>query len=236
MQTPDVPGGPGPATDDPFLDLPRDHGWIAPDLAEEHPGLDLFSWTTATAWPSRKSPWAKDWLARLSTRVDGPAVLGAHREEAPGAHRRFLQRIGRDPAEDRSPQEAAYHARIKHGGFPVRGAPHDVLLIALLETGVPIWAVDADGLQGGLGLRRSLAGELGDPDEGPDVPPDARREPVVVDDAGVVAEVCRPPRAAHRATKKTARTTFFCVRVPGLSDLRVDEAVWMVRSLSVRAD
>lgn len=172
MQTPGPADDTGPLHDDPILALPRDRGWVAPDVAEEHPGLELFSWTVETDWPARKAAWAKEWIARLSTRVDGPAVLNAHREEAPAAHRRFLQRIGRDPAEDRSPQEAAYHARIKHGGFPVRGAPHDVLLITLLETGVPIWAVDADRLTGGLGLRRSLQGELGDPDEGPEVPPD----------------------------------------------------------------
>ena len=170
--------------------------------------------------------------------MDGPAVLRAHEEDAVAAHRAFLRRIGRDPNRDHSPQEAAYHDRIFHGAFPVRDALQDLLLVVLLETGVPIWAIDADRTDGELGLRHSLPGELQGPrvDAAHEPPPAATRpEPVVVDGAGVVAEVGREPRDSHRATYRTRRTTFFCARVPGLPALRVEEAIWLCRSLVDRA-
>lgn len=220
------------------LEPPPNPGWIAPDVVEEHPGLDFFWWTEETEWRRRAPRWARDRLARLSTRIDGPAVLQAHLEDAPAAHREFLRRIGRDPNSDHSPQEAAYHQRIFHGRFPVRDELQDLLLIVLIETGVPIWAVDAERIDGELGLRRSLAGELQGPRIGPGRPtpdPITRSEPVVVDGGGVVAELGREPRDTHRATYKTGRTTFFCARVPGLPALRVEEAIWLCRTLGDRA-
>lgn len=224
----------------PFLPRPDDvllacdprptPGWIAPDVAEEHPGLELLSWTTPTEYRRRSPDAVREWLGRLSTRVDGPAVLRAHREEAPAAHRELLRRIRRDPDEDPAPQELAYRRRIRDGGFPVRGNPKDLLLVVLCETGVPIWALDADRIDGELGIRRSLSGELQDRD-GNASPVTRWPEPVVVDGSGVVAEVLREPRRIHVATKRTTSTTFYGVRVPGLTDLRVDEAVWLCRTL-----
>ncbi|MDO9409321.1 hypothetical protein [Patulibacter sp.] len=245
-----------PFPDDLVLEPAPVRGWLAHDVEEELPGLELLHWTAeGTEWRRRAPSSTRDWMARLSTRVDGPTVLNAHREDAPAAHRELLRRIGRDPNEDRAPQEAAYHDRIKHGGFPVRGTPKDILLLVLLETGVPIWALDADRITGDLGIRRSLLGELeaGEPQPRSRGPvgrmlgrpdpaaaaaerPPRRPEPVVVDAEGVVAELCREPREPFCATRRTTRTTFFCARVPGLPDLRVEEAIWMCRSLVARED
>jgi hypothetical protein len=224
-----------PSPADLVLDPAPAPGWIAPDVAEELPGLELLSWTTATEWRRRSPPWAREWLGRLSTGVDGHAVLHAHRTDAPAAHRDFLRRIGRDPNVDLSPQELAYHDRILHGGFPVRGTPQDLLLVVLLETGIPIWVLDADRISGDLGIRRSLLGELPEEASRPAGAPPRRPEPVVVDGSGVVAEIGREPREPWRATRKTTSTTFFCARVPGLPDLRVEEAIWLCRSLVDRA-
>jgi DNA/RNA-binding domain of Phe-tRNA-synthetase-like protein len=224
----------------PFIDRPEDvllasdprpdPGWVAPDVAEELPGLELFSWSTPTEYRRRSPDAVRDWLGRLSTRVDGQAVLRAHRDEAPAAHRELLRRIGRDPDEDPSPQELAYRRRIRDGGFWARGNPQDLLLVVLCETGIPIFALDDDRVRGELGLRRSLAGEL-QAEDGSPAPPTRRPEPVVVDDEGVVAEVLRAPRPTHVAKKRTTTTRFFGVRVPGLTDMRVDEAVWLCRTL-----
>ncbi|CAB4935457.1 unannotated protein [freshwater metagenome] len=256
MPPPQPLDGVPPTPADLVLDPAPTPGWIAHDVEEELPGLELLSWTTeGTEWRRRSPRWARDWLGRLSTRVDGPTVLNAHREDAPAAHRELLRRIGRDPNEDRAPQEAAYHDRIKHGGFPHRGTPKDILLLVLLETGVPIWALDADRITGDLGIRRSLLGELEagepaprrrgpagrllgrpDPAEEAAARPPRRPEPVVVDGTGVVAEIGREPRDPFVARRRTTRTTFFCARVPGLPDLRVEEAIWMCRSLVERGE
>ena len=233
MPSPRPQPDPDPSSPDPGLSAPPpEQGWIAPDVAEEHPGLELLTWSSTTTWTSRSRPWAREWLARLSTRIDGPAVLNAFRDDAPAAHRVFWGRIGRDATKDRAPQEAAFYDRIAHGGFPVRDPLQDLLLVVLLETGVPIWALDGDRVSGDLGIRRSLTGEL----VGPGDAPPTRPEPVVVDREGVVAEIGREPREPFRATHRSARTTFFCARVPGLPDLRVHEAVWLCRSLEGRSD
>ena len=49
--------------------------------------------------------------------------------------------------------------RMLRGGFASAGLLADALLIALLDTGVPVWALDARSLDGELGIRVSGDGE-----------------------------------------------------------------------------
>ena len=49
--------------------------------------------------------------------------------------------------------------RLMHGGFESRGALEDALLLAVVETGVPIWALDDATLDGPLGIREARSGE-----------------------------------------------------------------------------
>ncbi len=78
----------------------------------------------------------------------------------PAAYRVFFRQIGLDPDVVRTPIEAALMERMLRGGFPTGGLIEDVLLIALLDTGVPVWALDADSLDGPLGIRASSEGEV----------------------------------------------------------------------------
>ncbi len=51
-------------------------------------------------------------------------------------------------------------ARLLQGGFRSQDLLSDGLLIALVETGVPVWALDADRVDvTGLGIRTTLEGE-----------------------------------------------------------------------------
>ena len=52
--------------------------------------------------------------------------------------------------------------RMLKGGFLSGGLLEDVLLIALVDTGVPVWALDAERVDGPLGIRASLEGERWD--------------------------------------------------------------------------
>ena len=62
----------------------------------------------------------------------------------PWAYRVLFRHLGLDPDVTRTPIEALVLERLMHGGFAPRGMPEDALALATLETGVPVWAVDAD--------------------------------------------------------------------------------------------
>ena len=64
-------------------------------------------------------------------------------EPVPWAYRVFFRHVGIDPDERRTPIEEIALERLQHGGFESRGLVDDALLIATLETGVPVVAFDA---------------------------------------------------------------------------------------------
>ena len=81
----------------------------------------------------------------------------------PQAYRIFFRQIGLDPDVTRIPSEEAAVARLLHGEFRSAGLIPDACLVALIETGVPVWALDADVVdEGGLGIRTATADDLSD--------------------------------------------------------------------------
>ncbi|EHN11023.1 hypothetical protein PAI11_21590 [Patulibacter medicamentivorans] len=206
-----------------------DSGWIAPDVAEELPGLGLASFEGPCPVAARSPRWAKDHLRQLSTAIDGRDVLHMHQMTVPAAFRALFRALGRDPDHDRSPYEAACIERLARGGFRPGGLPDDALLIALVETGVPVWALDADAVDGTLGIRCSLSGEIPDPtDPGRPLPPGRL---VVADERRALADLCRPPRAEVAVGRRTERAVFFAIRPPGVAAITVDEALWSCHAL-----
>jgi DNA/RNA-binding domain of Phe-tRNA-synthetase-like protein len=101
---------------------------------------------------------------------------------------------------------------------------HDALLIALVETGVPVWALDEGACAGELGIREALARErLG---EGPYAHELPAGRLVVADDrgpAGVLFGDLAPDRVPSPAT---GALRVFAVQVAGVPDLHVEEALW----------
>src|SRR4029077_15326119 len=102
----------------------------------------------------------KERLRELSNRYRGAAAVNMRRDPVPVAYRVFFRQIGLDPEVVRTPIEAAVLDRMLRGGFLSGGLLEDVLLIALLDTGVPVWALDAASVDGPLGVRASVAGEV----------------------------------------------------------------------------
>jgi B3/4 domain-containing protein len=142
----------------------------------------------------------------------------------PAAYRAFSRHVGLDPDVDRPPVEAVVVERLMHGGFRSRGRVEDALLVGALETGVPLWALDADRLEGPLGVRAARTGErLGEGELAPDLPAgrlvvaDARRPVAVL--LGAVADGEGPGPAARRLC-------VFAVRVAGVPQVYVEEALW----------
>jgi DNA/RNA-binding domain of Phe-tRNA-synthetase-like protein len=84
-----------------------------------------------------------------------------------------------------------------------------------METGVPVWALDADRLDGALGIRPAGEGE---------------RFPagnlVIADAAGPIAVLFGGTGPPHGVDRHTARVALFSVQVAGVSALHVEEALW----------
>lgn len=204
---------------DPLLE----EGWVDRELALEFPELRLVS-VVAPA-PGRRTPSAlRERLALLADRFHGARALTLRREPVPHAYRVFFRHVGLDPDVQRTPVEAAALDRLVQGGFASRGPLEDALIVAVVETGVPVSAVDDERLEGPLGLRGARAGErLGEGEYAADLAPG---RVIVADAAGPVAVLFGDVAASHRPGRDCARLRLFAVAVPGVPALHVEEALF----------
>ena len=180
---------------------PRD-GWVAEELRAELPGLGIVSLELPAPRAKRSPHGVREHLAMLSTRFRGADALALRQRPVPHAYRVAFRHVGLDPDATRTPIEAAAIERLVQGGFVSRGLLDDALTIALVETGVPLWALDADAVHGELSLRLARAGEqLGDDQEAPPLPDG---QIVVADARTPLAPLFGEP-AADRAPRQTHR-------------------------------
>jgi DNA/RNA-binding domain of Phe-tRNA-synthetase-like protein len=199
--------------------------FIDPEVAAEFPELRLHERTLAARAPG-SSPELKERLRALSDRFRGAQVLALRQQPVPWAYRVFFRHIGLDPDEHRTPVEELALERLKTGGFQSRSTLDDAITIAIMETGVPVWALDADRVHGELGLRPAERGErLGEGEYASDVP--AGRL-VVADDAGPTGVLFGPLAPGRGVTRGTERITLLALQVAGVPDIHVEEALWTV--------
>jgi len=203
-------------------------GWRAREVEQELPELRLLiaetHVTRAESLTGESPPDVQVRLRELSNRFRGPRAVAVRREPVPAAYRVFFRHIGLDPDVVRTPIEAAALERLLRGGFPTGGLLEDVLLIALVDTGVPVWALDAEAVEGPLGIRPSREGEpLGRS-------PDARMLPagklVIADSSAALAILFGGPARGHAPRARTRRLTLFAIQVAGVPTLYVEEALW----------
>ena len=207
------------------LDLQAAPGFVDEELSAELPGLRL-DWMTMPRGP-RTSPSALvRRLHALSNRYRGASVVAMRTQPVPHAYRTFFRQIGLDPDVDRIPAEQAAVSRLLQGGFRSRGALEDALLIALIETGVPVWALDADVIDpGGLGIRATVGGDLfGRGEHAYGVPPGRL---VVADAQRIHAMLFGQVVPGHEAGSRTRRVALFSVGVEGVPAIHVEEALWV---------
>ena len=105
------------------------------------------------ARPGRSTPGLRERLKALSSRFYGAQAVQLRTDPIPHAYRVFYRHVGLDPDTERTPVEAAVVNRLLHGGFRSRGLVEDALLVAVAETGVPLWALDEATLDGAIGIR-----------------------------------------------------------------------------------
>ncbi|HYF26159.1 MAG TPA: hypothetical protein VD931_10515 [Baekduia sp.] len=197
---------------------------VDPDVAAELPGLEL--WTLeAEGGDGRAAKEIRRRLRDLSSRWTGARAVALRSQAVTGAYLVAFRQLGLDPDETRTPAEEAVAERLQHGGFPSRGRIADAVLLAVAETGVAVWAVDAARVSGELELRPARDGErLGEGPLAPDLP---RGRLVVADAAGPLAVVFGPPAPDRAPGKATTRCLLFAVRVAGVPELHVEEALWI---------
>jgi DNA/RNA-binding domain of Phe-tRNA-synthetase-like protein len=199
-------------------------GWIDQEVAAEFPRLRLVS-VVAGASPGPTAPEVAARLRRLSDRFYGVRAITVRNEPIPHAYRVFYRSVGIDPDRSRPPMEAAALDRLMRGGFRPHNLVDDALLVALVETGVAVWALDDDVLDGPIGIRPARDSErLGRGELAPGLP---EGRLVVADAAGPVAELFGAPAATHLPGPRTRRVRLFSVQVAGVPAIHVEEALWL---------
>jgi DNA/RNA-binding domain of Phe-tRNA-synthetase-like protein len=207
------------------VDLHAASGWIEPRLQAEFPRLAL-DWVTVRTRRGPSPRALKARLGELSNRYRGATVVAIRQRPVGHAYRVFFREIGLDPDVSRIPLEQAALDRLRYGQFASRGLLEDALLIALVETGVGVWAVDADSLDaGGLGIRISVEGErLG---RGEYASRLRAGRLVVADAASVPAILFGEVAPGHAPSAGTERVTLFTVGVEGVPQIHIEEALWI---------
>jgi DNA/RNA-binding domain of Phe-tRNA-synthetase-like protein len=185
---------------------------IDPRVSGEHPGLRVWSALIA-ARTARTPPELRERLRQLADRFRGPEAVALRSKPVPWAYRVLYRQLGIDPDVDRIPVEELVLERLLKGGFSPQGMPEDALALATLETGVPVWAVDADRLVGALELAPDDGGRL-----------------VLADAAGTVAVLFEPPHRDRLPSRSTRTIALLAVQAPGVDDIFVEEAVWTAAS------
>lgn len=207
-------------------------GWCEREVQQELPGLGLMFATVevqlSSSLTGASTPAVLRRLRELSNRWRGARAVNVRQESIPAAYRVFFRHIGLDPDATRTPIEAAVLERMLDGGFLSEGLLADILTIALIDTAVPVWALDSDTLNPPLGIRLSRPHErLGRDPRGPSL---GAGRLVVADAERPLAILFGEPATAHAPTAHTRRLALFAVQVAGVPTLHVEETLWACRS------
>lgn len=213
-----------PSEDEDLLtDVVTSAGWVDDDVREEFPELRLVT-ATLDARPGPSSDGVRERMSMLSNRFRGSHAVTMRQDPIPWAYRVFYRHVGLDPDADRTPVEAAAVERLLRGAFKSENRVDDALTVALVETGVPVWALDAERVEGDLGIRVAAAGEPLGRASGALAVPQGRL--VVADAEGPVAQIFSPPAPGHGVTGRTRRMTLFSIQVANVPAIHVEEALY----------
>jgi DNA/RNA-binding domain of Phe-tRNA-synthetase-like protein len=206
-------------------ELDTAEGFVAPDVRWEFPGLRL-RWLRRESPPRLDSREVRSRLGRLSSRFHGAGVVAMRTRPIHRAYRAFFRQTGLDPDLQLPPAEQAAASRLMRGELSAPDALHGALLIALVETGVPVWALDGDRIHDGrLGIRQTGEGEtMG---EGRHSAPLRPGRLVVADEVCVHALLFGGLAPGHEAGRSAQRVALFAVGVGGVPDMHLEEALWV---------
>lgn len=201
------------------MELAFEEGWVEAELAEEFPELRL-TYAAMPARPGRSPPELKERLRGLADRYTGAKVVHMRQDSVPWAYRVFSRQVGIDPDTDRTPVEALAVERLRHGGLKSENLVDDAITIAIAETGVPVFVLDADKLEGEIGLRLAREGEWLSEQRAV-----SARQLVVADQKRPVALVMGEVSARAGVTAGTRKVVACALRVKGVPTIAAEEAL-----------
>ncbi len=198
-------------------------GWVDIELAEELPGLAL--WTARVEAAARKSPpGVQARLRALAERITGGHVVHMRQDPVPWAYRVLWRQVGLDPDVERPPAEGLAVERLRAGGIPSLNLLDDALTIATLETGVPVIAFDSTLVGDQLGIRLSGSAEpLGGSGR-----PLGSRQIVVADEHRALATLTGEVAPERGVNKHTTSMVLASVQARNVPLISVEEAIWTV--------
>jgi DNA/RNA-binding domain of Phe-tRNA-synthetase-like protein len=197
-------------------------GTVDATLREEFPELGIV-YTELPVKPGRSPQAVRARLRQASDRFTGAKAVAMRQQPIPWAYRVFFRHVGIDPDERRTPIEAIALERMRAGGFQSRNIVDDALLLATLETGVPVIAFDAAAVEGRLGLRVSPGGE----DLGGDGVPLSAGQVVVADTRRALAVLFGDVADGCAVQTNSTAMVLAGVRVKGVPEVSVEEALWV---------
>lgn len=200
-------------------------GWVAPHLEAEFPGLSL-STVEVDSRPGRSPEPVRRRLRVLSDRLFGAEAIRLRGRPIPWAYRVFYRQIGLDPDRDRTPVEQLVLDRLQDGCFRSRGLPADALTIATIETGVALFAFDADNLDGSLCIRDVGPGEAL-PGRASEL---ASGTLTLADASGPVAVLFGGIGAGREVERESRRIAIAAVGVGAVPAIAIEEALWIAAS------
>jgi DNA/RNA-binding domain of Phe-tRNA-synthetase-like protein len=200
-------------------------GFVAPEVRFEFPGLRL-RWLRLEAAARVDSREVRSRLRQLSDRIHGAGVVAMRTRPIHRAYRAFFRQAGLDPDLQRPPAEQAATLRLLRGELSAPDAVQGALLIALVETGVPVWALDCSHIaEGALGIRQTGEGErMGQGEHSVPLRPGRL---VVADAVCVHALLFGELAPGHEAGRATPRLGLFTVGVEGVPAMHLEEALWV---------
>jgi DNA/RNA-binding domain of Phe-tRNA-synthetase-like protein len=206
-------------------ELSPEEGWVAPHIAAEFPGLGI-AWVEVAGHSGRSSESVRRRLRDLSDRFYGAHAIHMRERPIPWAYRVFFRQIGLDPDRTRTPVEQLALDRLHDGAFTSRGMPADALTVATVETGVALRAFDAERIEGGLCIRDTAPGESL-PGRGVEL---AQGTLAIADERTPLSLLFGAEGAEGSVEPETRRIAIAAVRVKGVPEASIDEALWLARA------
>lgn len=189
---------------------------VADAVRADFPRLQLWvSWVAVP--PGRKSsPGLRDRLADVDDRVRGLPTGNLRLDPVAASYRAFARQIGLDPDTERNPLERLAMERLRAGRLASAGPLADAMTVAMLETGVPLWAVASERATGWLSVDVDDAGRLVIAASGRPLVP-------LMEDPG---EELAPP--VHRRSPSTA--VVYALQVGKVPTSTVHETFWHLQA------
>ncbi len=188
------------------------------ELAAEFPGLHA-DWLSCQCSDHSCDPGVGERLALLASRFNGRQALELRQQQVPAAYRSFFRQVGLDPDQQPTPIEQAVLGRLLSGGNLPQDRISDGLLLALLETSVPVVAFEASAVAPPIIIRGAEHGEL---------VKDVELEPgalILADGQRPLCQLFSAPEPPLAAAAKSESLLLVAVVVPGVSEIASDEAL-----------